>query len=184
MITYCWTVVRHVAPRIHRHLVHLAHRSGKIFHHLAKFAHHSFTPTMLVCRALPLALAGAGLLNIAPTEPPGHPVASPAYVQSVPQGQFVAPYQPSGLPSYPSPFACCGVQFQPPSDPGTKVPLPPPVTDPWPNGDPPGDPPGIIVTTSVDPDPGNSVDEPSSGIVVLGGLASLLLLRKARGVRT
>ena len=66
----------------------------------------------------------------------------------------------------------------PPSDPGINVALTPPVSDPWPNGDPPGDPPIITVTTSVDP-----VDEPSSGIVLLGGLTSLLLFRRARRFR-
>jgi hypothetical protein len=137
---------------------------------------------MLVCRALPLAL-GAGLLNVTPTEPLGHPVSPPAYVQPVQQSQFVPPYQTPGSPPFPSAFACCGVQ--PPGDPGTPVPLTPPVNDPWPNGDPPGDPP-IIVTTNVEPDPPptNSVDEPSSGIVVLAGIASLLLFRRARRVRS
>jgi len=179
MVTYCWTVMRQAAPHIHRHAAHLMHRSGRILHRLPKFAHHPFHPTMLVCRALPLAL-GVGLLNVAPTEPPIHPVASPTYVQPVQQGQFVPPYQPSGLPPIPSPFACCGGQFQPPNDPGINIPLTPPVTDPWPNGDPPGDPP-IIVTTNVETNP---VDEPSSGLVILAALASLLLFRRARRFRT
>jgi hypothetical protein len=183
MVTYCWTVMRQVAPRIHRHAAHLVHRSGRILHRLPKFAHHPFHPTMLVCRALPLALAGAGLVNITPTEPPNHPVASSAYVQPVQQGQFVPPYQPPGPPPFPSPFACCGVPFPPPNDPGINIPLSPPVSDPGPNGDPPGDPP--IITTFVDPGPPpNSVDEPSSGVVVLGALTSLLLFRRARPFRT
>jgi len=183
MVTYCWTVMRQVAPRLHHHSAHLVHRSGRILHRLPKFAHHPFHPTMLVCRALPLALS-AGLLNVTPTEPPVHAVAPPAYVQPAQQGQFVPPYQTLGSPPFPSPFACCGGQFQPPDDPGIKVPLTPPPDDPWPNGDPPGYPPPIV-TTFVDPGPpANSVDEPSSGIVVLGALASLLLFRTARRTRT
>jgi hypothetical protein len=158
-------------------------------HHLPKFAHHSFRPTMLVCRALPLGLASAGLLNIVPTEPPGRVVAPSAFVQ--PLGRFVEPYQTSGLPPLPSPFACCSGQFAPPNDPGIKFPLTTPVgdpgpVDPEPIGDPGpvGDPP--IVTTIVDPDPppANSVDEPSSVVVVLAALASLLLFRRYRSVRT
>ena len=176
MVTYCWTVMRQAAPHIHRHVAPLVHRSARILHRLPRFAHHPFAPTMLVCRALPLAL-GVGLLNVAPTEPPGQPVAVPAYVQPMQHGQFIPPYQPPGPPPFPSPFACCGGQFQPPNDP---VPLTPPVTDPWPNGDPPGDPP-IIVTTNAETNP---VDEPSSGIVVLGALASLLLFRRSRRFRT
>ncbi len=105
--------MRQAAPHFHHHAAHLAHRSGRILHRLPKFAHHPVAPTMLVCRVLPLALAGAGLLNITPTEPPGRHVAPPAYVQPVQQGQFVPPYPTPGLPPFPSPFACCGGQFQP-----------------------------------------------------------------------
>jgi hypothetical protein len=175
MVTYCWTVIRQIAPLLHHHAAHLVHRSGRILHRLPKFAHHPFHPTMLVCRALPLALAAAGLVNIPPTEPPGHPSAPPAYVQPVQQGQFVPPYQTAGPPPFPSPFACCGVQFQPPSDPGTNDPLTPPVSDPGPTGDPP-----ILTFVVSDPPPSNPVDEPSSGIVVVGALAGLVALRRVR----
>ncbi len=175
MVTYCWTVLRQVAPRLHHHVAHLAHRSGRILHRLPKFAHHPFHPTMLVCRALPLALT-AGLLNVTPAEPPAHPVAPPAYVQPVREAQFVPPYLPPGPPALPNPFACCAGQFNPP---GGHVPYTPPDTPPVGDPGPPGDPP-IIVTTFSDSPPTNSVDEPSSGIVVLGGLASLLLVRQLR----
>ena len=194
MVTYCWTVVRHVAPRLHHPAAHLVHRSGSILHRLPKFAHHPFHPTMLVCRALPLGLASAGLLNIAATEPPGHLVTPSVFVQ--PLGRFVEPYQTSGLPPLPSPFACCSGQFAPPNDPGIKLSLTTPVgdpgpidpgpVDPGPVGDPGllGDPP-TIVTPIVDqgPPPPNSVAEPSSVVVVLGALASLLLFRRYCRVR-
>jgi hypothetical protein len=140
---------------------------------------------MLVCRALPLALATAGFVHITPTEPPGLPLAPSAYVQPMEQGQFVPPYQTPGPPQFPNPFACCGGQYPLPRDPGFKVPWAPPVGDPGPSGDPgpPGDPP--VITTYVDPGPPtNPVDEPSSGIIVLGGLAGLFLLRGLRMGRT
>jgi hypothetical protein len=185
VVTYCWTVVRLAAPRMHRHVAHLAHRSSRILHRLPKFAHHALPSPTLVCRALPLALGAAGLVNVAPAGPPPNlPVAPPAFVQPVQQGQFVPPYQPPGLPTFPSAFACCVVQFPPPSDPGINVPpginvsLAPPINDPPPTGDPPGDPPIITVTTSVDP-----VDEPSSGIVILSALAGLLLVHRGRRIR-
>jgi hypothetical protein len=188
MITHCWTVVRHIAPRLHHHAAHLVHRSGRILHRLPKFAHHPFHPTMLVCRALPLGLASAGLLNIAATEPPGHLVTPSALVQ--PLGRFVEPYQTSGLPPLPSPFACCSGQFAPPNDPGMKPslttlvgdpgPVEPGPVDPGPVGDPP-----VTVPPIADPGPPptNSVDEPSSVVVVLAGLASLLLFRRDCRVR-
>jgi len=180
MVTYCWTVMRQVAPHIHRHAAHPVHRSGRILHRLPKFAHHPAISPMLVCRALPLAL---GLLHSAPIEPPGHSVAPPAFVQPVQQGQFISPNQPSGPPPFPNPFAWSG-QSTVPNDPGTSVSLTPLVNDPWPNGDPPI----IVVTTSADPtDPAppstSSVDEPPSGIVILGAIASLLWFRQARRIR-
>jgi hypothetical protein len=165
---FCWTVVRQVAPHIHRHGGHLAHHYGRVFHKLAKLAHHPVipSPTMLVCRLLPMAIVG-GLAHI----PPADPVVAPrAMVQQV---QPMAPLPPSGMPAFPSPFV--GGGYVPPSDPGT--PVVPPVSDPPPNVPP-------IVTTYVVPtdpgDPSSPVDEPSSGLAVLGGIASLLVLRRIR----
>ena len=174
MITNCWAVVRQVAPRLHRHTAHLVSRSGRILHRLRKFAPHPFHPVMLVCRALPLGLASAGFLNVTPAEPPGRSAATSSFVQ--PLGRFIQPYQTSALPPLPSPFACCSGQFPPPGDPGIKLAPTPPIGDPGPVGDPP-----VIVTTFVDPGPppASSVDEPSSGAVVLGALAGLLLIRRS-----
>ena len=170
MVTYCWPVMRHVAPRIHRHAAHLAHRSGRILHRLPKVAHLPIAPALLVCRALPLALTGASLLNIVPTEPPGYPVTPPSYIQPVQQGYFVPPYLPPGLPPFPTPFVCCVGQFQPLAHPAIKL---PPPDAPEPSGDPP------VITTFAFPNPSpNSVGEPSSRILVMGALASLLILRR------
>jgi hypothetical protein len=94
MTTVCWTVIHHAAAPV-RHVA--AHLVGHGFHHTAKVAHHAISgaprPRIwfeIVCKVLPAAVAGGGLLVPQPAGPP-LPPQPPALIRP-------APAAPLGLP--------------------------------------------------------------------------------------
>jgi hypothetical protein len=166
MTTICWTVIHHAAaPVAHgaaavaqaaRHMIGpVAHRATRLLHHAATAAVQPHTWVEVVCKLVPAAVLGGGLMAPHPVNPPQLPEPPPPIVEPAPP---VSPWL-----------------FPPPSGPVTPVqpfptPLPvEPTTGPVPIGPP-----------SVGPVPPiESIPEPPSAGLLLGGAVCLLLVRLA-----
>jgi hypothetical protein len=90
MATICWTILHHAtAPVVHvthtvRHsLGPVVHRASRLLHHAPRVAAKSPTWVELVCKTVPGALVGGGLLVPIPATAP-HVPPPPAIVDSAP----------------------------------------------------------------------------------------------------
>lgn len=138
MTTICWTVLHHAGVSVSHGARHTAHAVGHvvrpIIHHAGGTLRHApmvaarpRTWITVVCKVIPVVLAGGGLVAPHPLNPPSLPVAPPAIVAP---GPVFSPWLP------PTWFA------------------------------PPGPPPNP-----------EAAPEPSSAILLLGGVAALALFR-------
>ena len=95
MSIICWTVIHHAAaPAAHtgahmahilRHAVHpLVHRVVRTLHHAPAATASPRTWIELVCKTIPAAVAGGGLLVPLPANPPRPPEPPPAAVVPAP----------------------------------------------------------------------------------------------------
>ena len=170
MTTLCWTIIHHAAAHVARsaariahaayHAIGPAHRAARLPHHAATFVGQPHTWVELVCKVVPAAVAGSGLLAPHPANPPRPPEPPPAIVQPAPQ---VFPWLfPPGSPT-------------PPATPVQPYPTPVPVEEPSTTGS------AITVLTPVEPasPPVAPIPEPSSAGLLLGGATGVLLIRLA-----
>lgn len=97
MTTICWTIIHHAAVPAN----HVAHRiAGAVVRRAVHAAHHvavaAAQPRVwieLVCKTLPAAVAGAGLLAPHPANPPQIPGSPPAIMEPAPP---IWPWHPPG----------------------------------------------------------------------------------------
>jgi hypothetical protein len=171
MTTTCWTIIHHAAAPVARSAARIAyaarqaispgtHRAAHLSHHAATAAARSHTWVEVVCKVIPAAIAGSGLLAPHPANPPRLPDPPPAIVQPAPP---VFPWLfPPGSPTTPT------TPVQP-------YPTPVPVAEPSSTGS------VIAVLPPVEPaaPPIEAAPEPSSVDLLLGGVAGLLLIRLA-----
>lgn len=176
MTTICWTIIHHAAAPVAARVAHIARRIiGPIAHHAARVPHLAgaavrpgHTWVELVCKVIPAAVVGGGLLAPHPVNPP------PLTEQRPPIVAPAAPTAPWLLPpglttSLPTPVQPYPTPVQPYP---TPVPVEPPTTGPGPIGPP-------SVGPAPPPPPIETVPEPSSAGLLLGGAACLLLIRLA-----
>jgi hypothetical protein len=165
MTTICWTIIHRAASPVVKTAARLGHVTGRFIHPVAyraaRAAHHvataagpSRTWVEVVCRVIPAAVVGGGLLAPHPVNPPRLPPAPAPITQPAqaappwlfPPGLDTVPVTP--VVPYPSPF---------PVEPTGALPVGPPSVGP---------------TTPVE-----NVPEPSSAGLLLAGVAGLLLIR-------
>jgi hypothetical protein len=138
MTTVCWTVLHHGGAHLAHAARHVArpivHHAGRVLRHAPAVASHNHTWIEVVCKVIPAAVAGGGLLMPHPLNPPRLPAPPP----------FIVP-APAFSPAFPP-----GITF------GPQIPA-------TPRG-------GGPTRAEVTP-------EPSSALLLIGGLAGLLLAR-------
>jgi hypothetical protein len=177
MTTTCWTIIHHAATPVARSAARIAHavrhsigpqstgpQSIDPVHRAARLPHHATTAVgpphtwvEVVCKVIPAAVAGSGLLAPHPANPPLLPAPPPAIVQPAP-------------PAFPWLF--------PPGSPTPRAtpvqPYPTPALEPATTGS------AITVLTPVEPaSPVTSIPEPSSAGLLLGAVTGVLLIRLA-----
>jgi hypothetical protein len=97
MTTVCWTVIHHATAPIRQGAARVAHVVGRSIRHTGQAAHHATSGAAhrrvwfeVVCKVIPAAVAGGGLLVPHPANPP-----LPRQPQAL---VWPAPAVPSGLP--------------------------------------------------------------------------------------
>jgi hypothetical protein len=133
MSTTCWTIIHHAASPVANsggrvlHAVHhfvrpIAHHAARLLHHAVTVRGSTHTWTELICKVVPAALVGGGLLAPVPANPP-QPIAPPVapMAQPIPA---VMPWftPPEEIPWFPSPPSEVGS-----ASPDTSTPEPPSV---------------------------------------------------------
>jgi len=117
MAIVCWTVFHHAGASVAHTAPHSAHGIGHvarpILHHAVRLLHHPPTVAaprtwfQLVCKVVPAALAGGGLLASQPLNAPRLPDPPPAIVAQraplVPPGWIIPPNTPVPLIVDPTP---------------------------------------------------------------------------------
>ncbi|MGD0105072.1 MAG: hypothetical protein ABSC06_13670 [Rhodopila sp.] len=201
MIAMCQTIIhyasapvakgaRHLA-HVARHLVRpLAHGAGRVVRHAATFTARPHTWVGLACKVLPAAvLSGSMLTPTSANPPPRQSDTVPAAVDPGP-GWSPDPADPPTTVDDPWPGLLTGPLDPLPTVVGplarvSRRPVDPPeaAVDPWP--EPPPDwhflPPRATLVVDPDPAPPRvSAPEPSSAGLLLGGVAPLLFIRRAR----
>ena len=168
MTTICWTVIHHVAApvaqgaakiaHVARHIIRRGvHRSGQAAHHGSGAVTHPRVWFELVCKVVPAAVAGGGVLFPHPAGLlPGHE--PPGLIQPVPPG-LIQPL-PAGLPAVIPPGVPWGWVIPP------DIPAPPYYA-----------PPTNTEVIEYPPPPGPAIIEPSTGPLLLTALAGLLFAR-------
>lgn len=186
MTTICWTVIHHAAAPVAARVAHIARRIiGPIVHHAARVprlagaaVRPSHTWVELVCKVIPAAIAGGGVLAPHPANPPPLTEQRPPIVAPAPPATpwLFPPGLASALPA-PGLAALLPAPVVPYP---TPVPVEPPPTGPIPAGPPPSGPipvgPPWVGPASP---PVETAPEPSSAGVFLAGTAGLLLIRLA-----
>jgi hypothetical protein len=170
MTTTCWTIIHHAAAPVARGAARVAHAAYRIVRpahraaHLPRHAAPAVGPphgwVEVVCRIVPAAIAGSGLLAPTPADPPRQPQPPPAIVQPAPP-EFPWLFPPS------SPTA--------PATPVQPYPTPVPVEATSTTGS------ELTVSPPAEPasPPVEPIPEPSSVGPLLGGAAGVLLIRLA-----
>jgi hypothetical protein len=162
MSMICWTILHHTAApvaqgaarvtQIVRHAVgHAAHRAVRVAHHPATVSGPMRTWAEAVCKFVPAAVVGGGLLIPAPADPSPPPDRPAAIVEPAPA---ISPWPIAAL-GYTGPIGSLG------------------------NIGPIGSIAPVDRYEPVDP-VAKPVPEPSSALVLLGGLGGLLLIRTMR----
>ena len=163
MSTLCWTVFHHAAApaaravayvaHVARHVFGpLAHRAVRLPHHWATVAGQPHTWVEVVCKIVPAAIVGGGLLAPHPASPPRLPAPPPPIAgQAPPAMPWLFP--PAPIPTTPvQPFPTpLPVQPPPATGPGSTAPAPPPI---------------------------EAILEPSSIALLLDGAVCLLAIRR------
>jgi hypothetical protein len=163
MTTICWTIIHHAAAPVAARMAHTARRIvGPVVRYAARVPHlappsvrSAHTWVEVVCKVVPAAIVGGGLLAphpiapLRPTEPPP-PIVAP----EPPTMPWLFPpslptTQPTPVQPYPTPA---------PVEPTESVPIGPPLVEPA-------------------PPPVETAPEPSSAGLLLGGTICLLLIR-------
>lgn len=173
MSVVCWTVFHNAAVSAARGTVHVVRAmrriTGPITRHAARMSHHvahaavpSHTWVEVVCKVIPAAVVGGGLLVPHPVNPPPLPAQPPPIVApALPSLPWLFP--PGAVATYPTPVqpypTPVGAELPPGT--GPMLVVPPPYIGPVP---------------PVAPAP-----EPSSAVLLFGGAACLLLIRLATG---
>ncbi len=179
MTTICWTVIHHAAAPVARGAAKIArvahHIIRRSVHHGAQAAYHGSGVVThprvwfeLVCKVVPAAVAGGGLLIPHPAGLlPGHE--PPGLIQPAPPGGLIQPLPPGLTQPLPSELPA----VLPPGVPWGWV-IPPDIPSP-----PYYAPPTNTEVIEYPPPPGPSIIEPSTGRLLLTALAGLLFARFA-----
>ncbi len=164
MIVSCWTIIHHAVAPVRQVAIRAGHVARRIInpagphaaqtvHHIATGAGRTRTWVELVCKYIPAAVVGGGLVAIHPLNPARLPTPPEPIIQTAPPTTS-GPLQPAA-PVMPELFDPAPV----PVEPTDERPATPPTFGAGP--------------------PGNAIPEPPSGGLLLGGIACLLLICSA-----